>query len=487
MNSRRWLWTILVLALVLRILCWPSGLVGGDSIGYAIGGLGTWIAHPPGYFGYCFLGWLVNQAIANINDSLILINVVGSLCGIWFAHGLAESFGLTPRNALLATAAYAFSINLDYFSVIAGSYALEGMMATWFALLCRKSIQDRSFRRVVLATIVWAVSGAFRQTSFAFLAPLWLFTVWRSGTIRWLPLYLFVAMPIVYGWSFGNRHYLAGASGNFESASAQSVWRFQALMTTSYDATRLGLDHNASDRAVSTYHWPFVEGLYWIDGKFRMGWLPRYEDVALSPPDLKHAARLSGVQLGKYVFYLLFSVPSLLMLLMFVPLSRRWKSCFESGDLPFFAAWILPVSSFFVVGHLGVFGYLQIFLSGICILVLVVLQGAFKPARFSTHPASWSRWQVTHVSLTMAALAFFLMARPYQSSDSRQQLLDVLVFQYTATAIQNGYFVSRGNLSSAGDGEPYPWRKLRTDAEIVRWYESQPQFSRSHHKPHTVR
>ncbi|MDI1314721.1 hypothetical protein, partial [Prosthecobacter sp.] len=94
-----WLMAILGVALLLRIIYWSEVLLGRDTIGYAIGGLGTWCAHSPGYFGYCFSGWLVNQVVANINDSLVLINVVTSLLGIFFCHRLAESFGLSQRNA----------------------------------------------------------------------------------------------------------------------------------------------------------------------------------------------------------------------------------------------------------------------------------------------------------------------------------------------------------------------------------------------------
>lgn len=478
-----WLVAILSAALLLRIVYWSEVLLGRDAIGYAIGGLGTWSAHSPGYFGYCFIGWLVNQVVANINDSLILINVVTSLLGIFFCHRLAESFGLSGRNALLATAAYAFSINLDYLSVVALSHAPEGMFATLFALVCRKAIKSQSFRLTLLATCIWAVSGAFRQTSIAFLTPLWIYTLWASGPLKRMPLYVLVAVPLVLLWSRPNSYYQAAYGGNVNADTGDNFWRLQVMMPSSYDQASLGMEEDAKSHAVSNYHWPFIEVLYWMDETVGTHLLPDYRLYGAPAPSLEHATKLAGLQLGKLGFYMAFSLPCVVLLMALIPRVRRISGLFRTGELPFLFAWMFPVGTFFVVGHLGHFGYLQIFLSGFSVLTVLLLSRAWEAER----QPSWPRWQIAHVGATLAGLAFFLLARPYQSSDRREKLLDVIALQYTGRGIQEHYTASRWSVNQPGPALTEDWFEFKTDEEIVKWFSMGVMASKCIYKPRVVR
>lgn len=477
------LMAILLGALLLRIVYWSKGLLGGDSIGYAIGGLGTWCAHPPGYFGFCFMGWLLNQVIANINDSLILINVIMSLLGIYFCHRLAESFGLRGRDALLATAAYAFSINLDYFSVLALSNAPEGMFATLLALVCHRAIQNQSFRLSLLATCIWALSGAFRQTSIAFLAPLWIYTLWASGPLKRMPIYLLLAIPLIMLWSRPNAYYMAAYSGDLNTKISAGGWQYQAYMASNHDQSKLGLDENATTEAVGAYHWPFIEVLQWVDEKTGGHFMPDYRQYNAPPPSLEKAAKLTGLQLVKLTYCLLFSLPVLLLAPGLLTRLKDFKNCFSDGELPFFTVWMAPVGMFYVVGHCGSLAYLQIFLSGISVLVVMLFSRAWPAVK----SGRWQRWQVAHVSLTTLGLSFFLFARPFQSGDTREKLLDVIALQYTGQGIKNRYSVARSNTNLPGPAVMPEWIKLETDAEIVRYFETLPHSKVCLIKPRAVR
>ncbi len=474
---------ILVVALILRIVYWSQALLGRDAIGYAIGGLGTWCAHSPGYFGYCFFGWIVNQFVANINDSLVLINVVTSILGIIFCHRLAESFGLKGRNAILATAAYAFSINLDYFSVVALSFAPEGMFATLFALICRRAIKDQSLRLTLLATIIWAMSGAFRQTSISFLAPLWLYTLWASGPLKRVPLYLLVAIPVILAWSRPNAYYQKAYGGDLNADVSRSFWALQVYMASNHDQSNFGVDKEIKNDVTGGYHWPFIEALQLVDEKTGIHFLPDYRSYGAPSPSLAHAAKLSALQFTKLVFYMLMSLPCLLILLILLPRIRKTGSWFRPGEIPFFLAWMLPVGGFFIIGHFGSFGYLQIFLSGFSVLTVLLLSRAGD----QMEAPEWRRWQYAHAVLTVAALAFFIFARPYRSSDSQEKLTDVLVLQYTGQAIRHLYTVSRWSVIQPGPALEEDWFRLKTDVELVRWFSTTPMAERCLYKPHTVR
>ncbi len=474
---------ILAVALILRIVFWSQALLGRDAIGYAIGGLGTWCAHSPGYFGYCFSGWLVNQVVANINDSFVLINVVTSLLGIYFCYRLAESFGLKDRNAVLATAAYAFSINLDYFSVVALSFAPEGMFATLFALICHRAIKDQSFRLTLLATVIWAVSGAFRQTSISFLAPLWLYTLWASGPLKRVPLYVLVAIPIILAWSRPNAYYQKAYGGDLQADVSRSFWTLQVYTGTNYDQSNFGVDKELKQNVTGGYHWPFIEALQIVDEKTGIHFLPDYRSYGAPPPSLAHAAKLSALQFTKLTFYMLFSLPCLLILLILLPQLKKVRSLFRPGEIPFLLAWMLPVGGFFIIGHFGSFGYLQIFLSGFSVLTVLLLSRAGDPME----GPGWRRWQYAHAFLTAAALAFFIFARPYRSSDAQEKLTDVLVLQYTGPAIHHLYTVARWLVVQPGPAREEDWFRLETDAELIRWFSSSPMAERCLYKPHTVR
>lgn len=475
---------ILAVALILRIVYWSQALLGRDAIGYAIGGLGTWCAHSPGYFGYCFSGWLVNQLVGNINDSYVLINVITSLLGIFFCHRLAESFDLKGKNALLATAAYAFSINLDYFSVVALSFAPEGMFATLLALVCRRAIKDQSLRLTLLATFIWAISGAFRQTSISFLAPLWLYTLWASGPLKRMPLYLLVAIPVILAWSRPNAYYQKAYGGNLNADVSRSFWALQVYMSSNHDQSNFGVDKEyRSDKATGGYHWPFIEALQIVDEKIGVHFLPDYRSYGAPPPSLTHATRLSALQFTKLVFYMVLSLPSLLVLVILLPRIRKARSWFRPGEIPFFLAWMLPVTGFFIIGHFGSFGYLQIFLSGFSVLTVLLLSRAGEDGE----TASWRGWQYAHVLLTTAALAFFIFAKPYRSSDAQEKLTDVLLLQFTGQAVQHLYTVSRWTIIQPGPALEEDWFRLGTDAELIRWFSSTEMAGRCLYKPHTVR
>lgn len=474
---------ILAVALILRIVYWSHALLGRDAIGYAIGGLGTWCAHSPGYFGYCFSGWLVNQLVANINDSFVLINVVTSLLGIFFCHRLAETFGLKGRNAILATAAYAFSINLDYFSVVALSFAPEGMFATLLALICRRAIKDQSLRLTLLATFIWALSGAFRQTSISFLAPLWLYTLWASGPLKRVPLYLLVAIPVILAWSRPNAYYQKAYGGDLQADVSRSFWALQVYMGSNHDPAKFGMVETNHSAGTGSYHWPFIEVLQFADEKTGIHFLPDYRSFGAPPPSLAHAGKLAFLQLTKLGFYMLFSLPCLLTLLVLLPRMKKLGSLFSVGEIPFFLAWMLPVGGFFIVGHLGSFGYLQIFLSGFSVLTVLLLSRAGD----QVETAGWRRWQCAHASLTVVALAFFILARPYRSADSQEKMIDVLALQYTGAAVQDLYTVARWSVSQPGPALEEDWFRLGTDAELVRWFSTTLMAERCMYKPHIVR
>jgi hypothetical protein len=336
---------------------------------------------------------------------------------------------------------------------------------------------------MLAATVVWAVSGAFRQTSIVFLAPLWLYSVFASGPAKRLPLYVLVAVPVALAWAIPNQHYQAAYAGDLETDVGHRFWQVQVMMPVNHDQTKLGLDEDTKGVTVSAYHWPFMEVAQWVDEETGAHVLPDYRAFGAPPPSLARATELAALQFGKLGFFLLFSLPALLVLVPLLPRMWRARRLLGRGESRFFLAWILPASVFFVVGHLGTFGYLQVFLSGWSVLTVLLLSRLCDASR----KGGWRSWQIVHTACSVAALPFFMLAGPYQSANPREKLTDVLVLQYTGKAIQNRYAVARSLSNRPGPAEMEPWLRCRTDADIVRWFSTTDAAKVCLYKPHVVR
>ena len=481
-------WSLVILlcsALALRLYFKAPGLLGGDAIGFAVGGLGTWIAHPPGYFGFCFLSWLVNQLFGNINQSILFINITSCMVGIWACYRFAKAIGLSEPLALLGAAAYAFSINTVYYSDVALSYSLEGMLGTLIALTSYLAIKRQSLRLGLLATFIWAISGAFRQNTIVFLLPLWLYTLWRSRQFRQLHWHLLIAIPIVTTWYKANQFYLNAASGNPpHNSTIKGLWTMQVMTASDYDPSKLGMDEDLK-ASTSEYHWPFVEVLAWLDEKVGTHLLPSHTEFGAPAPDLGHATRLTGMQAVKLSFYTLFSIPGLLVSIFCILFPKRKlppSPLLPHSDWLFFAFWIVPSALFFLVGHCGPFGYQQIYLSGLSILSILVVQRRLIES--DPHPLK-NPAMISYSAFSLAGLLFFTFATPYQSSSSQEKLLDVLALQYSGPSIKRSYSVARSNTSKPGPADIQDWVHFRSDAEIVHWWEKSFPDAKNIYRPHT--
>jgi hypothetical protein len=195
-------------------------------------------------------------------------------------------------------------------------------------------------------------------------------------------------------------------------------------------------------------------------------------------PSLRHALHLAGIQLGKTSFYALISAPALGLLVALLIVRRRWLTLPTAANARFFAMWIVPPWGFFLVGHFGSFGYLQVFLSGLIVLVTGCLFP--RPAKSDEPAASIAGTLAVRTAafgLASFGLLFYLVGRPIHGESTATKTLDVLLLQYTGAAIREKYAIARATINRS-DPRQLPFvppdcetdEQLLTIAEQIQWY-----------------
>jgi hypothetical protein len=287
-------------------------------------------------------------------------------------------------------------------------------------------------------------------------------------------LHVCVAAPIIFGWTYANQYFMEARSG-FRKSASREFWELQVMMPIEYDTSSLAVTNNAQAKH-SDYHWPMIEAAAWLAAKAGQ---PLSTAGVAPGPSLRHALQLAGIQCGKVAFYSLISVPALGLLVVLLAVRRCVLTLPAGSDTLFYAAWIVPPLGFFVVGHFGSFGYLQVFLSGLAVLVTGCLfprsvQSDEPPARtetkgFAVHGAA--------VGLAAVGLLFYLLGHPTHGKSAALKTLDVLLLQYSGPAIREKYAVARSSINSSDPRQlPFVSPDCETDKELlaiaeqIRWW-----------------
>ena len=462
--SRYSLAILLFVSVVVRLPWLSRTIFHCDSWGYAMGGLYQYVSHPPGFFGFCTLGMAVNQFVGDINRSFVLINLVSCSAGIYFCYRLAIECGSGRSVALVVTSVYAFSICTLYFSTVSLSYAVEGMTASLTGLLCHRAIRSGKTADSVWATVSWSVAGAFRPTTTAFLFPLWAFTMWRARQGKRLLLCVGIAVPIVLSWQRANNYLLEAKSG-FHGSAAGEFWALQVMMPIEYETADLRVGDNKQQKTPH-YHWPFVELSAWACEKAGVS---TFSGLGVPKPSLGRALRLSAVQAAKQAFYLVFSIPTLFLLPWWVGVGVR-PSSVRNRELRwqrwFFVSWIAPPAAFFVLGHFGSFGYLQVYLAAVVVVSVSAMLGGssyFQDAEFRRRRA------MVIGAVTAAGFAFYCLGRPWEGTSRLSRTLDVVALQYTGPGIRQSYAVARSTMNRPDTRQIdfIPSKDCCTDAQLL--------------------
>ncbi|MGD0387431.1 MAG: hypothetical protein ABSC42_00630 [Tepidisphaeraceae bacterium] len=474
--------SILIVGMVIRISDWPQFPDWGDPVNYSIGALYTHVAHPPGYVGYCLLlGW-VNDLVHDIKTTLILVNVCAAIVATFLCHRVAHAVGLRGAAALAAASLYWFSVNTLHASLYGGPHVFEGLMSLLFGLLAIRAIQRKSISCALAASIVIAAAGSFRPTTTILLLPLWLYVIWRSDLH---PLYRRLGQVAVHGaivasivaaWSWANNHYMTA------QGYGGTTYQDQVVSSTTYDYDNLsGNAVGVRGAPRATFHMPVAELLAWIEVKTGLRLIPHVP--GWPTPSLGRVIRLSGMQLVKQTWWLVFSLPIIVVLPVFALLRPSWLARPPRETERILSLWILPAVTFFIVGHMGILTYLQIYLGPMSVATTYFLLG--NPRKQETpgdvpadsnnaSPHAPPRSLLGAVILGSLALSvgFYVFSRPFNAPSGTRRLLDIAALQFDGYSRRMAFTTSRneGNTDVPESSAPSvfsEYRAARTDRELL--------------------
>lgn len=307
--------------------------------------------HAPGYLFYVLTASTVRGLLGDSNAALVAVSAAASALGtaglFLFARQLARTW-----IALIAACAYAFAPLVWTYSEIAFPYSLLGALSLGLAALCW-NLRGRGVRAVVVASIAFALAAGFRQDLIVLLGPLWLWTVARHGP-RITILATAVAGVTSLTWLVPTALLSGGPADYLDALLTQA-----GSVSDQYSGLIHGLPAFTVNFQATVY------ALLWGGlGALLLG-------LALAARLYRDGARHPR----------------------------------PAGPLPrFLALWILPGLLFYVVVHIGDWGYVSSLLPALYLVLAVVAEHAVAAGLIPS-----LRWRVAGAALALAPALLFLV------------------------------------------------------------------------------
>lgn len=364
MQPRQRLEALLLVGMVAMTRFWFRShlLYDLDSVGFALGiqhfDPRVYQPHPPGYFLYICLGWLLNIGLHNANLALVVLSIAASCGTIFVIYRMAlDWFGLNA--ARFAAILFLVSPLAWFHGTVALTYSVEAFFSALLGYLCWR-VYCGNWAWIVPAGVVLGVSAGVRQSSIIFLAPLFLLSVRHAPAKRRLAGIVALALSSL-AWFLP----MIWASGGFDAY-------FGALFSL-------------------------------------MRLVPSKDTVFNSSPATSIARACTIV----FIYCLAFGAASL------APLGSRYRTTtVEAGKKMFTIVWIAPALLFFTFIFLQFVnsGYLLILSAPACIWL------GFWASEWYRNAALSKPWKLTIIGgCAIANILIFLLSPLYCSYRSVRQ------------------------------------------------------------------
>lgn len=197
---------------------------------------------PPGYILYIYLAKVVNFFLADGRASLLLLTLVASAVAPVMFYLLAKKI-IGGKVGVVSSLLFAVSPLFWFYSELALAYVPEIAFALATLYFAYTAHREKSFWRLIVFSLLYALLGGLRQQDLLFLLPLYIFVLlpfsWRRRAVS-----IFIAVSVVVAWLLPMM-YLAGGAGEY---FVSLVRQYQGAIErkTVFVAAANALQHNFS-------------------------------------------------------------------------------------------------------------------------------------------------------------------------------------------------------------------------------------------------
>jgi hypothetical protein len=274
--------------------------------------------HPPGYIFYVGTAALAKLLGLDSDHALVAVSVVASGIAAAAVYLLCRRFA-GRRLSLALAIAFAADPLVWLHGEVAMPYMLLAPISAGLALAFRDA-RGATVRRVVVTSFVFGAVGGFRQDLLLFLVPLWLWTLWpAAGATRLRAAVAFAAGCLLW--------FLPSAllSDGFVAYVTRAIGQLTGVS---------GVSANA-ERSLALNVVLVGDSLFWAGLLLTVGLLI----LGLS----RGLAWLRGQRLP------------------------------DDGEAAFFALWLVPALLFYLIVHIGEWGFVLSIVPGIYVLLAWLL------------------------------------------------------------------------------------------------------------------
>ena len=355
------------LALLTRLPFATTNLYAPDSVLYARG-----MEHfdpldqrpqPPGYLWYILVLRAIDLVTHDPNRAMTILSAVAGAAAVALVYLLAARL-YDERTARVSAVFVLTAVTFWAYGGVAYPYTLLAALSTLCALLFWRALDPAMSRTrrgawLIAASVAWGIAVGFRSDLAIFLAPLWLLAAWRA-TVLTAAISATCVAALLGGWI------VASASADGDLARFLEAVRLQSK---------------------------FVEDRYSIFGN---GPIAIYRNTY-------ELARF----LGRGLYFL---IP--LVVVTLISADARRIELRDRSRTAFIALWTFAPLPFYVLIHVGEYGYIFSMLPGLAILAA---RGAIALAKGMRMPRTFP-WIVATVVIGNAAI-FLLSDTPISAGD----------------------------------------------------------------------
>lgn len=309
---------------------------------------------PPGYLWYVLVLRAIDLVTGDPNRAMTIVSALAGAGAVALVYLLAARL-YDERTAKVSALFLLTAVTFWAYGGVAYPYTLLAALTTVCALLFWRALDPSGSRsrrglRLLVASAVWGVAIGFRSDLAIFLAPLWLFAATRA-TIATAALSAGVVATLVTIWVIASGAADGGVARFLEAVSMQSK---------------------------------FVDERYSVFGN--------------GPIAIYRNLYELGRFLGRGLYFLIpLAVATIISAdARRVELRDRWRTAFM-------VLWTFAPLPFYVLVHVGEYGYIFTMLPG---LVIIAARGSIALAKGLRMPRTF-RWLVAAVVLGNAAVFLF--------------------------------------------------------------------------------